>query len=91
MSTFNPIWLLTVEVQIFNIVELVEQWGGLKTGVVQQKIVSSIFIGNQALSGGAIFSNGQGNTIIVNSTFRENKAICNKAKCYYGKCRLTEE
>ena len=53
------------------------------------KIVSSIFIGNQALSGGAIFSNGQGNTIVVNSTFRENKAICNKAKCYYGECRLT--
>ena len=52
-------------------------------------IYSSVFTNNVALSGGAIYRHGRSNTTIVNSTFIENKAFCNKTICDYGACKIT--
>ena len=53
-------------------------------------IYSSVFFNNVALSGGAIFRYGRSNTTIINSTFVENKVLCNKTYCDYGICKLTK-
>ena len=63
--------------------------GAMRIITSNTTILSSVFTNNVALSGGAIFSYGRSNTEIVNSTFIENKAICNRTDCYYRICKLT--